>query len=201
MVSNGTLSHRQLIDELTRHCKERVSGTVFFNLDNGQSARMVLNKGSICWIAYEDLRGEAALEGIPGYMRGRFSFNPLLKLAIGEQQLPPTSSILKRLYRQLKEDGAEQGIPIVSEVVSTPEDASTQHNGYEQDLVRTVLVKEALEYLGPMAQLLCDDYLRSMPTRISHAQVQKLITALAQDINDEHKGRLFKARVQQVMSI
>ncbi len=200
MVTNGTLSHRQLIDELTRHCKQRVSGTVFFNLDNNQSVRMVLNKGAICWIAYGDLRGEAALDGIPSYMHARFNFNPLLKLAIGEQQLPSTTSILKRLYRQLKEDDNEQGVPTVSEVVSPAQD-SAQGDGYEQDLVRTVLEREALEYLGPMAKLLCDDYLKSMPTRISQAQVHKLIAALAQDINDEQKGKLFKARVQTVMSI
>ncbi|MEJ2453639.1 MAG: hypothetical protein P8103_05725 [Candidatus Thiodiazotropha sp.] len=163
---------------------------------------MVLNKGAICWIAYGDLRGEAALDSIPSYMHARFNFNPLLKLAIGEQQLPSTSSILKRLYKQLKEDGSEQdqGIPTVSEVVSPAQDCA-QGDGYEQDLVRAVLEREALEYLGPMAKLLCDDYLKSMPTRISQAQVHKLIAALAQDINDEHKGQLFKARVQTVMSI
>jgi hypothetical protein len=200
MVSNGTLNHRQLIDELTKHCKKRGSGTVFFNLDNGQSVRMVLSKGAICWTAYGNLRGEAALDGLPKNMQGRFSFNPLLKLAIGEQQLPSTSSILKRLYSQIKETSAEQGIPIVSEVVPTPRD-STQQEGYEQDLVRTVLEREAMEYLGPMAKLLCDDYLKSMPTRISPAQVQKLIAALAQDINDEQKGQVCKSRVQSMISI
>lgn len=205
MVDNGVMNHRQLIDELVRHCKEGVSGTIFFNLYTGQSARMVLNRGAICWIAYQQLRGVEAIEAISEIAEARFNFNPLLKLTIGEQRLPSTSKILKWLYKHnnTPKPRPEPDQPIVSNMVS-PSYTQVSISGerhFSQDLVRLAVEKEALEYLGPMAKILCTDYLESMPPHLSLTQVHQLIFSLKQDINDERKGRLFMMAVESVLKI
>ncbi len=205
MVEKGLMNYRQLIDELIKQCKARSSGTLFFNLDNGQSARLVLNQGSICWVAFLQLRGEEALEAIREIGFARLNFNPLLKLAIGEQSLPSTSTILKRLYRNSHSSMREEtsDIPLVTEVVKTPEVSveSGGDNPFSLDKVRQALEYEALEYLGPMARIICADYLKSMPSQLSHAQVRHLITMLMQDINDEIKGASFMRRVNNALNI
>jgi len=206
MVDKGLMNYRQLIDELIKQCKARSSGTLFFNLDNGQSARLVLNQGNICWVAFRQLRGEEALEAIREIGFARLNFNPLLKLAIGEQNLPSTSMMLKRLYRNAHSSAQEGGSdipPLVTEVVTRPE-VPVESGGeprFSLDQVHQALEREAMEYLGPMARILCADYLKSMPSQLSHSQVRHLITMLVHDINDEVKGLRFMQGVNKALNI
>jgi len=205
MVEKGLMGYRQLIDELIRQCKARASGTLFFNLDNGQSARLVLNQGSICWVAFRQLRGEAALEAIREIGFARFNFNPLLKLAIGEQRLPSTSTIIKRLYLDARpsQPGRVDDIPLMTDVVVTselPAGAGSERR-FGLDQVRQSLECEAMEYLGPMARILCADYLKAMPSQLSQAQVRQLIAMLMQDIHDEAKGGRFMERVKKALKM
>ncbi len=203
MVVNGTLNHRQLIDELVRHCKEGVSGTIFFNLLSGESARIVLNRGAIRWVAYQQSRGIEAIEEIGEITEARFNFNPLLKLAIGEQQLPPTIKILKQLYKHNNTAKPEDDLPIVTDMVSPPY-TQVEINGekhFSKDQVRMALEEEVMEYLGPIAKVLCADYLKNMPPQLNLTQVRQLISILKQDINDDRKGRLFMTGVERALKI
>jgi hypothetical protein len=197
------MTGRQLIDELLRHCKERASGTIFFNLYTGESARMILNEGIISWVAFEQLRGEEAIDALSQIHEARFTFNPLLKLAIGKQQLPSTSKILKRLYTQINDASPTHPVPFMTDAASPPnaQDTVSGDRPFSLDQVRLVLENEAVEYLGPMAKLLCTDYLKSMPPHLSNNQVRQLIGALMRDINDERKGQLFMERVERVLKI
>jgi hypothetical protein len=197
------MNHQQLIEKLVKHCKERASGTIFFNLPGGQSARLVLNNGVIHWTAYEQLRGTKAIESIRDIDQARFNFNPSLKLAIGNQQLPPTSDILKQLDNHNNKPVTEDGLLFTQEGFSTtniqPNVSGEDH--LDLDRVRLVLEEEAMEYLGPMGKVLCADYLKSMPPHLSIIQVRQVISSLKQDINDERKGELFMARVKKELSI
>jgi hypothetical protein len=208
MVDNEVRSYRQLLDELARHCKERSSGTIFFNLVTGQSARLVLNKGVICWIAYEELRGEEAIEAITAIYEARFSFNPLLKLAIGQQQLPSTSRLLKRLYKDgdAASTNEQKDVPVVTEMVSPASSLNdvyekSEERPYSLEHVRMALENEAMEFLGPMAKILCADYLKAMPNYLSHSEVREVIGSLVQDINDDTKRQRFMGRVKKALSI
>jgi hypothetical protein len=203
MADTDVMNHRQLIIELVKHCKERASGTVFFNLVRGESARIVLKQGVICWIAYEQLRGEEAIDAIATISEARFNFNPLLKLAIGKQQLPSTSGLLKRLGRVDGETSPAQALPMVRDIES-PRDSGEEISGnrpYSQDLVRAALEKEALEFLGPMAKVLCADYMKTKPMALSHEDVRGVIKSLMQDINDEVKQRSFANRAKRALNL
>jgi hypothetical protein len=203
MLENKTMNHQQLIDEVVRHCSEMQSGTIFLTLPTGESARIVLNEGGICWIAFEQLRGEEAIEAFSQINEARFSFNPLLKLVIGKQQLPPTPQVINRLYKQIKDPASQQGVPVLTEVISrqNTQDADSDNRPFSLEQVRSVLENEAVEYLGPMAKLLCADYLKSMPPQLSHGQVRQLISALKRDIRDERKGLLFMERVTRALNL
>jgi hypothetical protein len=203
MVEGGILSQRQLIRSLVKLCKERASGTLFFNLNTGVSARLVLNRGSIRWVAYSDLRGQPAIDAIKEIEAARMSFNPNLKLVIGEQALPSTSEIIAQLDYKKRSDSSEQAIPVVSDEISInpPSMEPTVDRPFELERVRSVLEQESMEFLGPMARVLCADYLKSMPSHLSHVQVRQLIGALTQDINNERKGQDFAARVKRILNL
>ncbi|MEJ2589812.1 MAG: hypothetical protein P8178_00180 [Candidatus Thiodiazotropha sp.] len=198
------MSQRQLLRSLVNLCKEKASGTLFFNLDTGVSARLVLNRGSIRWVAYSDLRGEPAIDAIKQIVTARMSFNPNLKLVIGNQGLPATAEIIKRLDPARSRSEPEAAIPVVTDAVSIAPPAAVEAGAdrpFELDDVRWVLEQESMEYLGPMARILCADYLKSMPSHLSHAQVRQLIGSLMQDINNAHKSQEFEARVKKVLKI
>jgi hypothetical protein len=204
MLGSGVLSLRQLIDKLVRYCKEGESGTIFFNLVTGQSARFVLNKGVICWVAYENLRGEEAIDEIGGILEARFSFNSSLKLVIGQQQLPPTYELLKILYKRSKALTLEHDdIPVVTEMVSPLyyEGSVTEARPFSLDQFRLILEEEAIEFLGPMAKILCADYLKALPNQLSHSEVRDAIVYIMQDINDATKRQQFMTRVKKALNL
>jgi hypothetical protein len=203
MSSDGIMNHQQLIRGLIKLCRDKASGTVFLNIEDGNSARLVLNQGVICWAAFKELRGESAIDAISGIGAARFKFNPILKLAIGEQQLPSTPEVLKRL-NTYTDDEQEELVPTVTDVVSPLHPVDTGTGGdrpFKLDQVRTVLERESMEYLGPMARLLCGDYLKSLPANLSLVQVRHVMNALLQDINDEQKGQRFLERVRNALGI
>lgn len=203
MVDNDTMNHQEWMDELVLLCKERESGTVFLNIPTGESARLVLNKGTIHWIAYEQQRGVQAIELIRGIDLARLSFNPSLKLAIGEQQLPSTSDILKQLYKQNDKPILEHDVRAETPTNLSPgvqADLSGEKL-FDQDQVRLVLEKESMEYLGPMAKIICSDHLKSMPAQLSLVQIHGLMAALKKDINDEKKGQAFMIQVRKGLNI
>jgi hypothetical protein len=202
MVERVTLNQRQLLKELVKHCKGRASGTVFFNQESGESARMVLNQGEICWVAYQNLRGEAAIEAVAEIVTARFSFNPLLKLAIGQQKLPSTGTILKRLKANDVSQKAHQDVPTVTEVVSSADtqESPGENRPFEQRQVQIILQNEAMEYLGPMASILCADYMKGKPSYLNHGEVRQLINAVMRDIDDERKGQLFMGQVKKALN-
>lgn len=201
MVSEGIMNHQQLIRGLIKLCRDKASGTLFLNIDDGSSARLVLNQGMICWVAFKDLRGEPAIDAISEIGAARMKFNPILKLAIGEQRLPSTPKVLKRLNRYA-DDEQEVAVPTITDVVMPSPPADTGGDRpFRLDQVRGVLERESMEYLGPMARLLCGDYLKSLPANLTLVQVRHVMNALLQDIKDEQKGQRFLERVRRELGI
>jgi hypothetical protein len=100
MFKGETLSQQAFVKALIMLCEQKYSGTVFYHRENGLSARMILRRGKISWIAYHHLRGLEAIKEICDIDSGRMYFNTTLKLAIGQQDLPSTLDILKLIKKQ-----------------------------------------------------------------------------------------------------
>lgn len=203
MTGEGILNHQQLIRGLVKLCRDKVSGTVFFNLEDGRSARLVLNQGAISWVAFQELRGEAAIDAISEVDAARLNFNPVLKLAIGNQDLPSTPEVLKRLNSYV-DSGFEPRVPMVTEVVSPAPQVAADMAGdrpFLRERVCVVLERESIEYLGPMAKLLCEEHMRTLPDQLTLVQVRQAINVLSNDIRDGQKRRLFQERVAHELGI
>jgi hypothetical protein len=197
MFDGGILDHQKFIRALVTLCKDKSSGTVFYNLDSGLSARLVLNHGEICWVAFGELRGEEAIKEIRSIQSGRMSFNPSLKLAIGKQSLPTTPDILRAINTRNLNHGLDLG-----STTSTLETSEViTGKSYDKQEVCKVAEQQSLEFIGPMAKVLCAEYTKSMSARIGLNDVRKLINTIARDIDDTHKARLFKDNVKKILKI
>jgi hypothetical protein len=201
MVDGGLLDHRGFMRALVALCRDKSSGTVFYNLESGISARIVLNCGEICWLAFGELRGVDALQAIREIQQGRMSFNPLLKLAIGNQALPSTPEILRSINTWEAHSFAAPKQPIAAVPgVEKPSAASSSEHTFDKQTVYGVVSTEAMEFLGPIAKLLCQDYLKSMGASLSGNDVKRLVNSLVQDIGDNEKERRFKDGVRKGLS-
>jgi hypothetical protein len=202
MIDEGTLDHRHFIKALVNLCRERSSGTVFYNLSSGLSARIVMNRGEISWVAFGEHRGTEAIEEIRLIDSGRMSFNNSLKLTIGKQNLPSTPEILKMLNTRSHETKSRSKES--SKVSANPIPAmasSPSGRTYNKDEVCEIIVKESIEFIGPIAQIVCADYMKSQPAKISLNGVRKLIDIIVLDINDDAKGQRFKTRVRSLLKL
>ncbi|MET0091379.1 MAG: hypothetical protein ABW068_15405 [Candidatus Thiodiazotropha sp.] len=200
MVDGGLLDHRGFMHALVTLCRDKSSGTVFYNLESGLSARMVLNHGEIYWLAFGELRGVDALQAIREIERGRMSFNPLLKLAIGKQELPTTPEILRTINTREAHSFSTPPQAIASVTVTATSEETVSGRTFDRELVFEVVSGEAMEFLGPIAKLLCQDYMKSMGVSLSGNEIKKLINAIVQDIGDEEKVRRFKDGVKKRLS-
>jgi hypothetical protein len=206
MLEDEVRDYQQLVEELVRHCEEGMSGTIFLSLVNGESARLVLNNGVIRWVAYGELRGEQAFDAIAGIDKARFNFNPSLKMTIGEQQLPTTLSLLKRLYKKnipATDVLTDEPKPAVTATVSpaNPPSSPPEDRPFSLQHIHKTLEKEAAQYLGPMAKVLCANYLNDLPSQLSHSEVRDVINALIHDINDDEKEQLFMKRAMKLLNL
>ena len=209
-MTDGVLSHRQIVRELVKLCRQKASGTIFI----GSSARLIMDQGEICWAAHGDLRGNAALESIREIDTSQVSLNPALKMIMAKQDLPPTRDILE-MINSWTGPTVEQEEPAVTEVVSPDvstegetgvDSPSTQEPAaidtpFIREQVLSVLEPEALEYLGPIAKVVCAGYLESMPAQLSQDQVFDVIEAVAGDIGDERKAASFRKSVNKALKI
>ncbi len=202
MVEGGKLDHRQFIKALVTLCRERSSGTVFYNLSSGLSARIVMNRGEISWVAFGEYRGAEAIEEIRLIDNGRMSFNPSLKLTIGTQNLPTTPEILKMINTRGHERKSRATPPTHKSASSSPtHGAPFSGKVFNKDEVCEIVVRESIEFIGPIAKIVCAEYMKSQPTQIGLSSVRRLIDTMALDIDDEAKGRLFKDRVRALLKL
>ncbi|MCG7870570.1 MAG: hypothetical protein N0C88_05640 [Candidatus Thiodiazotropha lotti] len=202
MVDGGILDHRQFIKALVTLCRERSSGTVFYNLSSGLSARIVMNRGEISWLAFGEHRGAEAIEAIRLIDSGRMSFNPSLKLTIGKQTLPTTPEILKLINtRSHERKSRPKGTNHKSTNSKPINNQSSLGRVFNKNEVCEIVVKESTEFVGPIARIVCDEYMKSQPTQISLNSVHKLIDNMVLDIDDEAKGNLFKGRVNALLQL
>ncbi|MES9852683.1 MAG: hypothetical protein ABW170_12745 [Candidatus Thiodiazotropha sp. L084R] len=197
MVDGGILDHRKFIKALITLCRDKSSGTVFYNLESGISARMVLNHGVITWVACGELRGEEAVDAIRLIDSGRMSFNPSLKLTIGKQSLPTTPEILREINTRNFNSAVTDSFKTSANVPSE----SIVGNSYNKEDVCRIVVQESIEFIGPIAKVICADYMKSMPSQIGVKNIRNLIDSIALDINDDIKGRVFKDRVRTILKI
>jgi hypothetical protein len=202
MFDGGILGQREFIRALVTLCKDKSSGTVFYNLNSGVSARLVLNHGEICWVAFGELRGEEAIEEIRLIDSGRMSFNPSLKLAIGKQSLPATPEILRAINSRSHDHETHSHDLDLGSTTSTLDTSETIiGKSYDKREVCKIVGEQSLEFIGPMAKVLCAEYTKSMSAQIGLNDVRKVINAIAQDIDDTHKAQLFKDNVKGILKI
>jgi len=176
------LPHDQLIAELRSLCAAKRTGILFIITTENHPAQIVLREGDIVGLSYRLMRGPDALAPMRIFGAARYRFQAE-SVQPTDQRLPPTAEVLDLL---LPESGATEERP----QPQTPADTSGTAGR-----LRPLIERELAEFLGPMAGLICHEYLADRAIPNSSQAVSRLVEAIAKEIGDPAKEAHFKQRV------
>ena len=184
-ASDGSvlLLHDGIIDALQSLCGTKRSGTMFIITAENHVAQFILRGGEVVGLSHRLLRGLDALPSMRTFAAGRYRF---VEESVDRTDpgLPPTLDLLALLI-------PEQAGPPESPLSTSP----TPNMGQALESVRSLIEPELTEFLGPMAELICQEHLARFTALNSPQHFTRLVEAIAREIGDPTKEAQFKARV------
>jgi hypothetical protein len=169
-----------LLKDLRQLCKDRRIGTLFVATASNKSASFTLLAGEIVGISLRTLRGRDALLLIKTIGTSRYSFADG-KVADTDPDLPPTAEILEFI-----------STPPSAPPLSAPPAPAPRQSRFNVDRVQLLLEAELVEYLGPMAKVICREHVNKAGVLTGSADLRRLIDGLAREIGDPVKEERFK---------
>ena len=177
---------KSIVGQLRMLCERHRTGTFLIATSDNRSARFVLERGQVLSASYARLQGLQAVEAIRGVSGGRCSFHTQVMMRRnGEQNLPDSAGLLEML-----ETGA-MAVPPSPE----SERNDVQESELSPSMLKDVLESELADFVGPMASLICDEHLQSLPIPARKADVAVLIDRIALETGDSRKAAQFRERV------
>jgi len=174
------LGYRQLMTELRRLCAEKRTGTMFVTTIGNQSARFVLQQGNITSMWFRLKGGLDALPLVKKIESGWFSFTTEIVDHGNQAALPGTDELLTAL---------------VGESAPPAAHSSPLLNTIQLDRAQKVVESELAEFLGPMAGVICREYVLGATDPGQSPDIHRMIDALAKEVGDPAKEARFKQRV------
>lgn len=176
------LPHDRLIAQLHSLCAAKRTGTMFIITAENHPAQVALREGEIVGLSYRLTRGPDALPAMKTFTAARYRFQDE-PVQPADPKLPPTSELLALLTPG---PGAARERSQVEPTAGT---------GEADDRIRLLIERELTEFLGPMAGLICEEYLREATGLSSSQGVSRLVEAIAKEIGDPAKEAHFKHRI------
>lgn len=173
-------TYNELIAALKSLCRARDSGTMYIATPDNQFARIVLKDGEIISLSFRTKNGAEALPLIRGIAGGRFKFSAGQMSADEEHMLPAGFDAMRLLVSDEvgAGGGADRAVP-ADRMVRAPK----------------IIEQQLAEFLGPIAGIVCEEYLTKLGAPRSTTDLNDLLEALAREIGDPIKARRFKEQV------
>jgi hypothetical protein len=184
-ASDGSvlLLHEQIIDALQSLCGAKRSGTMFIITAENHVAQFILRGGEVVGLSHRLLRGLDALPSMRTFTAGRYRFVEE-SVDRSDPGLPATLDLLALL------------IPEHAGPPESPQPTPPTPNGRQAlESVRALIEPELTEFLGPMAELICQEHLAHLTALTSPQHFTRLVEAIAKEIGDSTKEAQFKQRV------
>lgn len=164
----------EIVSEIERIAARKATGTFFVATKANRSAQVIFDKGEIVFVYFYNKKGKEALELMLTIQAGRYRFQEGGSVS-RRVSLPPTEEIVEFLSK--KNDNMQ----------SSPDDSKETAGGLVQNQ-KEVLERLLAEYIGPMAAIICEDYLDSA------VDVDAAIDALAAEIPSAVQADKFRSQ-------
>jgi hypothetical protein len=176
MVQPQILYFAQFVKgELHKLCQEKRTGTLFIASVDNRLVQFGLDQGQIVFVSCQNKRGPEALlllqeqnfkVSVTRFVEGQSPVNRL--------ELPPTDQILQQL------EGGVGRLPAMGDP------ASRRTLG---DKAKTVLEQELVEFIGPMAAIICEETWNSV------GELEAALEVLSRELPDPGQVARFRQNV------
>jgi hypothetical protein len=169
-------------DELSKLCRGQCTGTLYIVTTNSLLAQFGLSNGEITFLSVQNKQGLEALEALEALLKqdawvgtSRFADG---HLSTSRMALPPTDHILELLG----------GKPVRSPGGGDPRSVRMTEQ------TRMIVEQELVEFIGPMAAILCDEVWNSVNG------LDAVLEALSRELPDANQAALFRKNVLKRLS-
>jgi hypothetical protein len=176
MVQPQILYFAQFVKgELPKLCQEKRTGILFIASVDNRLTQFGLDQGQIVFVSCQNKQGPEALQ----FLRGQNFKVSVARFVEGQRptsrlELPPTDQILKQLEEGVGRLPA-MGDPISRRTLS--------------DEVKTVLEQELVEFIGPMAAIVCEETWNSV------GELEAALEVLSRELPDPGQVARFRQNV------
>ena len=191
-------NYDELMGYLNQLCREKADGTLFISTDKNHSVRFELHNGYITFCNYRSKRDHDAIKLIKAVKSCKYKFIP------GSSE-PKDKDTARRsdLYTAL----FEKTLPLPKEMksVSTADSISPTaspplETGTIGKAVETI-AKELANFIGPVAKMICDEYINSIGQARSTHELIAMVESVATEIGDSAQEKQFiKAALGSIRS-
>ncbi len=170
------LAYSELIAEIRRLSSEKRTGTIFITSDDSHFVRIVLNDGEIICLVFDvKHRGYDAISFIQTIKSGKLQFVEGTFETTQEISLS-TEEIFHKLYED--------------------DDISTTQVPSHIEAIIKHIKKELAIYIGPIAIILCDEYIEKVGELETVGDVFAMLEVIAPEIADHEKQERFKEKIK-----
>jgi len=194
MAEEKTLvGYAEILAVLAGLCRSNRTGTLFVTTSDKHSVRFVLEDGQIVSCNYSMKRGRDAIPLLKTIKAGSYRFSDGIFSTITEIPLPPTETLLSEIR--------PTAAGIATSVLGRSPGAATQAPAVAVANMEGILAeakKELAKHLGPIADMLLEDYFddNGMPT--TGDEVMAFLNAMAGELRDASKAEAFIARMSHI---
>ena len=195
-MTTKELTYQELISEIRRLSLDKRNGTIFITSTDGHIARIVLNKGTITYLIFDsDHHGSEAIPYIQGIKRARLQFVGGTFESYQAATLPSTEELFDQLsaVKIIPEKSSDfLNSTKIKPIAETGSDFSTPTNFNKA--IETIKITLA-DYIGPIANVLCDDYIQTIKLNNTKDYLIVMIKTLALEIEKTDEQEEFKKNI------
>lgn len=174
--------------DLQALCQGQRTGTLLIVTEDNNLAQVVLEKGTIVSMSFKGKHGQEALELIQHIPAGRGRFHERLTTA-AKATLPTTAEILALLGSS---GGRQQTMPPAQGSSARP--PQTPPGGMVVSPEQQTVLQTALAaFLGPIAPVVCAEYIAQSRT------LEEVLQKLTAEISDTAAARRFQETVRRLL--
>jgi len=191
----------RIVEQLRQFCAERLTGTVFIVSDDNRMAQVHLESGNIVMLLCRGRRGLEALAAMRTMLNARLRFDDSYVSATETENLN-TSEVIDQLGISLANaPAAASRVPAHAALRAAPAAAAAA----TQPAVAPVMALSAdavgklekmlVQYIGPMAQIVCADHVEQA------VDLRSLALALSTEIPDKKQADAFRAEASRSLGL
>lgn len=194
MAQQDLIPFRRIVEMVREFCTQRRTGTVFIVSDDNRMAQVHLESGNIVALLCRGRRGQEAVAGMRTMQAARLRFDDNYLTADDSERFD-TNKVLDLLGSGGSDSPRVAERAAAPVAAPAPPPAAPEGPGTVTPAQATTLEHILVQYIGPMAEIVCADH-------VAHAgNVRALIAVLADEVPGKAQAAQFVRDANRLLGL